>query len=201
MRYLFLLSFLLNICLHSLSYGEIIIRLATQEDLIELLELDRRIAYEYFIPLIQKNYGHLLSETTIKESMERELTQHDPSLFSDAIEFKENLILYTAGDRDKNCLCGLVLFQRKDSSTIELLLHMADAAYRDQDVELNLLQAAINYFNEIKRVKSLPTQYNLLAHQLYEQLGFVNKGPGSQDIVCVFGFGLDEWVYDYELAI
>lgn len=177
------------------------IRPATANDLPSILELDQRVTYEFFKPLLVYTYNHLGIKQNVDNDLEQEL-QDDVQTFPHIIQTKSTKQLHVACNTEKNILCGLLVFHKKENSEIILELLLIDKNYRNQGIGKMLVRSACKAFEGIKAVTVYPIQFNNEnTLKFYESLGFKNLGVGPSDKVNSHGIPYSDIYYHFKLDI
>jgi ribosomal protein S18 acetylase RimI-like enzyme len=168
------------------NIAEIIIRPAILSDIPSALDLDWRIAIEYFKPLFINNYSH----TPLGKDPEYFLKldqDNDQKMFFDCINLVASQRLYVAFDEKLQQVVGLIIFSKKESTILEIELLLIDKNYRKVGLGKKLVNTALEIYKECQTCIAYCFSYNKKALAFYESQGFVVMGPGPQDKITIYG--------------
>lgn len=173
---LLLLVALLAVCF---VFGhDIIVRPALVGDLTEILELDRRVTYEHFKPILATHYSHLPVGQNPDKYLEMEL-EFDKKSFAQSIATYGNERVHVAYDKTVNVVIGFVAFH-KDGTTIELDFLAVEKVYRRLGIGRKLVMSAITTFDDVRRCFLITlSRGNQNTQTFYQSLGFECLGIGS----------------------
>lgn len=178
----------------------IIIRPAQIEELKEAFDLDARVTFEFFKPLLLKSYSHLIDPKNIDDLLNSDLVTEE-KLLSEAIKTPENKRLHIAYDTNKKCIAGLLLFH-KEKELAELDLLLVDKDYRNRGIGKRLVYSVLDVFNDITTITVHPLKIdNNATLKFYESLGFKNLGSGPSDKINTFGVRYSDMYFMYKLDV
>jgi GNAT superfamily N-acetyltransferase len=182
------------------SYSAIEIRPAHSEEIPAVLELDRKVTYEFFKPLFIDAYQYLGLKRDVDKELEKELAL-DAQLFSELAQAQGLERLHIAWDTMHNIPCGLIAFHLEDTEIILDIL-LVEAAYRAQKIGKRLLQSMFEVFSNAAKVTVYPLIYNNSSTlKFYEALGFKNLGVGPADKLNIHGIPYSKIYYHFELTL
>lgn len=155
-------------------HAQVDIRAATIDELDQILDLDRRVGYEYFIPLfLQYSTLPLGKEPVV--CLERDL-QEDIELFPAYIAGDGGKGLYVAVDGAT--IIGCIQFHKQAAHLfIDLLL--IDSKLRRNGIGRQLVTAACNHYNDVIDCVVAVFDKNGVATKFYESCGFSAGKPAD----------------------
>lgn len=189
------------LCIFSINiHSTIEIRPACIEEIPAVLEIDRKVTYEFFKPLFIDAYSSIGIERDVDQELEKELVL-DAQLFSELAQTQGLERLHIAWDTIHNIPCGLLVFHLEDAEIVLDLL-LVDAAYRKQKIGKRLLLSMLEVFNDATKVTVYPLIYNNESTlKFYEAFGFKNLGVGPTDKLNIHGIPYSTMYYHFELTL
>ena len=188
-------------CVDNITTQPIDIRPATADELPSILELDKRVTYEFFKPLFIDIYNKLGIKNDIDHDLNEEL-KTDEQTFSLIIKMQSTERLHVAWDKAQNIPCGLLVFHKETNNEIILDLLLVDKNYRNQGIGKRLVHSAYKAFDGIKTITVYPVQFNNgNTLKFYESLGFKNLGVGPSDKINIYGIPYSDMYYYFKLDI
>lgn len=177
-----------------------VIRPAASHELDAILALDRAVTFEFFKPLYQRSYAHLIDPNKVDYFLNIELDR-DKQLFQDVINHQGDERLYVAWDPVQECIAGLISFHReRDTVILDLLL--VDKGYRNRGIGRALVTGAQEAFPDIKSIIVTPLAIdNEPTLRFYESLGFKNTRPIVSDEKTIYGVARSAMYFYYVLTI
>ncbi|CDK30118.1 GNAT family N-acetyltransferase [Candidatus Babela massiliensis] len=160
-------SILLAICVIQTLNSNIIIRPALEPDLLEIINLDRKVSWEYFKPIFLQYTGLPLAENP-EELLEKDL-EFDKEMFIQSIHNQNNRYLNIAINSDK--IVGFIAF-RVEKSTIYIELILVDKDYRYKKIGQRLIDTMISNFKNIDSIGLIVLDKNISAIKFYQTYGF-----------------------------
>ncbi len=181
--------------------SEIIVRPVQSEDLPGILEVDKKVTREHFIPLLTSTYNYLNINRSAEEDLENEIIE-DEKTFPDYINPTNNTKLYGAFDSNTNKPYGLIIFHKADAETIMIDLIEVDQDYTNQKIGKKLFKAAIGACKNITRCMLYTIQhYNENTIAFYKSLGFKDPIKGPKDQKTPAGVSYHDIYFFYEIDI
>lgn len=178
--------------------NDFVIRPANLADLPEILELDRKITFEFFKPLYLKSYTHLIEPNKVDYFLNKELA-NDQEIFPKAINDLNHEKLHIAYDDDKKHIVGFLLFHIEEE-IIELDLLLIDKNYRRKGIGKKLIINAIDTFKQAESVIVYPLSIdNIDTLNFYESIGFINFGPSPMEGTNAYGVNYHKMHYYFKL--
>lgn len=198
-KLIFFCFFVLFAAIDSSEALPVQIALATTDDIVPLLELDREVSLTYFKKLYQTHY-------TNWDFGQQPDYYLNLDLAFDALEFKAIVREQEASDSVRHLLLmakqgneylGLLVGHVLSSGYIEIrLLLVADDA-RGKGVGSALVQKFFDVFKQYKKFVVYPFAFgNERVLHFYESVGFKNNGFGPAD-KFIYGVSCSEIVYEY----
>ncbi len=189
------------LCIFSINiYSTIEIRPAHIEEIPAVLELDRKVTYEFFKQLIIDAYDQIGIKRDVDKELEKELTL-DAQLFSELAQAEGLERLHIAWDTIHKVPCGLIIFHLEETEIILDLL-LVDAAYRKQKIGKKLVQSMFEVFSDATKVTVYPLIHNNdNTLKFYEAFGFKNLGVGPSDKLNIHGIPYSKMYYHFELKL
>lgn len=177
MKHLFFITFnFLFLC------SNIEVRVVKKNELEEVLELDRRVIFEYFKPLYKKFYSHLPIGQNPDYFLEKDL-ELDTQNFKNYLEQDSGYdFLRVAYDVKNIKIVGIINFHFTQKNIIEIDLLIVDKVCRGQGVGKKLVNSLIKDFQDLQKIIVMPYQLgNEKTLNFYYSLGFKNLGlPGDE---------------------
>lgn len=184
-------------CLLSMQLqSHITIRLAVQDDLPALMDLDLRVSLDDYIAVVPQYYPEYFTAQKYADMVIAEVNKEDYEIFQKGIEQKDLHRVHVAIDQASNTLIGYATYF-KQGKTLKFNFIAIDKNWRHQGIGSKLVQAAIGEFNDATSCWAGPLQCQQSACCFLESIGFVNKGPGA-DVMNIFGFSTAKWSFVYE---
>lgn len=125
------------------------VRPATVDDLPALLEVDREVTFEHFLPLMTQHYPELYSGKTPQEGLEEDLKK-DAQNFERYITEKGDERLHVAYNTETNDVTGFVLSSTKDR-VLNIDLLFVTKAHRQQGTAKKLFTEVVQTSNDVDR--------------------------------------------------
>ncbi len=203
LRYLIWLVFFSLITSFLNASGTVVVRPAQMHELNAIMELDRRVAFEFFKPLYLQSYAHLPCGQDPDFYLERELGQ-DREWFAEFLQGGKSgdYRLLVACDVTAQRPIGLLLFHRKDELSLELDLLLVDKAARGLGVGKSLILQALATFEDITICDVYPFRFgNDATLAFYEKMGFVRLGLGPIERMSSYGIPYAELYFYYRLTL
>lgn len=163
------------------------VRKPTREDLDSIIEMDRRVSLEFFVPLFQYYYDSFQVAKNPTEKLLADV-EDDKALLLEIIEETDSSqTCLIAWDTDQNQCVGLIVFSRYENGTevgcedtgpaVEIDLLLVDEAYRGKKIGQSLVGQALATFDGcIQAVVSPFKENNERTRKFYEKCGFIEKG-------------------------
>lgn len=189
------------LCIFSINiYSIIEIRHVCIQEIPAVVELDRKVTYEYFKQRYIDAFDYLGIERNVDKEIEKELAL-DAQLFSQLAEAKELERLHIAWDTTHKVPCGLILFHLEDAEIVLDIL-LVDAAYRAQGIGKKLMQSIFGVFSDATKITVYPLIHNNGdTLKFYEAFGFKNLGVGPTDKLNIHGIPYSKMYYHFELTL
>jgi ribosomal protein S18 acetylase RimI-like enzyme len=176
------------------------VRLAKESDFDALMELDRRVTFEFFEPLFQNHYAHTQLGKHAHSHLE-EAVALDEKLFVQAISCENNQRLLIATDQN-NKACGLLQFSKIKDTELLLDLLVVDSGYRGRGIGKMLVLAACKKFPEASVCHVYPCRFgNDPTLLFYQSLGFVQVGFAPAHETNQYGESLADLYFNYKLSL
>ncbi len=160
-------TILLAIFVIQVLNSNIIIRPALESDLVEIMNLDRKVSWEHFKPIFLQYTGLPLAEKS-EELLEKDL-EFDKEMFIQSIHNQNNRYLNIAINSDK--IVGFIAF-RVEKSTIYIELIFVDKDYRSKKIGQRLIDTMISNFKNIDSIGLIVLDKNISAIKFYQTYGF-----------------------------
>jgi len=181
------------------SRDNICIRLAQEKDLDKILELDRKVSYEFWEPLYREGYAHTQIGQNPKEFLEQEL-ERDKIYFPECVaqQNKDRLLVAC----DKNIPVGFISFSKFKQTQLKIDLLAVDGNYRRMGIGKKLIFSARDNFVNISSMFVFVMRFaNKNTQKFYEKLGFKNLGVGPRNKFDSLGNSCAQMCYHYRLEI
>ncbi len=184
--------------LHS---SDIAIRLAQAGDLQSIYELDYKVSFDFFKPMLETSYkGYGLGKNVTAFLLEE--VEYGKKLYPQLVAKPTgDQRLFCAWDTKNNKACGLCVMNKKNGNHLTVELLMIDSDYRRQGIGKRLVQEAMNSYDGIIICDVHPFRHdNDPTLKFYESLGFEKKGPfhnGTNRYGDLFSDLYFYYVYDY----
>lgn|SRR3989338_3875002 len=171
MRFIFLLIFV-----NLFATEEFTIRTVKETELQAILELDRKVSFEFFKPLFMAGYSHLSIGQNPDYFLEKDLEADTKNFAKFLTENSAYNYLRVAFDNYKNRIVGLINFHIIDEKqTIEIDLLVIDKNYRGKGVGKKLVIETLFAFENLKYCIVHPfCLSNEKSLKFYYALGFKN---------------------------
>jgi hypothetical protein len=102
---------LLSACLSATSlYSSITVRLAIPDDLPSLLDLDRRVSLEDYVPLVPPFYTEYFTTQQYTDSVMKEVETRDYELFQKGTDLVDDHRVHVAIANELNKLVGFIIY-------------------------------------------------------------------------------------------
>lgn len=160
-------TILLAIFVIQVLNSNIIIRPALESDLVEIMNLDRKVSWEHFKPIFLQYTGLPLAEKP-EELLEKDL-EFDKEMLIQSIHNQNNRYLNIAINSDK--IVGFIAF-RVEKSTIYIELIFVDKDYRSKKIGQRLIDTMISNFKNIDSIGLIVLDKNISAIKFYQTYGF-----------------------------
>lgn len=176
------------------------IRLVEPNDIFHVLELDKRVSFEFFAPIYAAHYTqwefgrnpefYLSKEFEIDQEMFPQIVRkqylEDPGL-----EYR----LFGAFDND---ICIAIVLVENIKGFIEIKLFFVDSVYRGKGIGKAIFSFVRNYFSSNKQFMVYVLKYgNEKTQTFYQSLGFKNLGPGPANKISLYGVPYNEIFYKF----
>ncbi len=199
MKKIISLLFLLCFNFAYLIPTNISIRNATQEDLSAIVDLDKVVLYEYFLPLYAQECAHLPLGKNPVYFLELAL-ESDKKWFPECVNGNAESI-WVAYDQDKNKLAGLIVADQASFAKIEIGLILILKEYRRKGIGKALIYHAIDSFPAAATCEVHPFQFDDVALAFYKAIGFVNQGISTIDEINIYGIHYKDMYYHFTYDI
>ena len=151
---------LLSACLLVTSlYSNVTIRLATPDDLPWLMDLDKRVSLEDYVPLVPQFYIQYFTTQEYLDSVMAEVEIRDREFFQKGIDLVDDHRVHVAIDDQLNKLVAFIIYFKEDKKLM-FYFGTVDRVWRRQGIGSQLIKAAIAEFNDIELCHADPLQYN-----------------------------------------